>query len=901
MRTRLFPPMRAGGVVPRPRLERMAEGLRHKTLTIARAPAGYGKSTLLAQWFDGLRGAGAGAGAVAGWVSLDEAADDLASFFNYAVEAIRGTRPTFGRRLSALLQGPRRLSLSEVVSAFVNGLLSEDDDIFLFIDDLHLATEVGVVEAFARIVAHPPANLHLVLASRHAPPFSVSRLRAKGGLAEVDMSSLRFDPEEAADFLQAAGHADLSDHEIGALVSKTEGWVAGMQLASISLDGRDSIQTIIENISGDHRYISEHLADDVLVSLPPHTLDFMLSTSILPRFCAELCDALTGAGDAREQLDRLERQELFILSLDHEGVWYRYHHLFSKFLRRKLCERDPGAARRLHRLASHWFVDHGMAEDAFNHAIEGSDVVWAAELLDRYCSMLMYQGGISTLHRWEKQIPADVLRKFPRSRLEIVFSILIEWRFEEAERIISDVEALMKSGEAVSASGIGLDAIIAHRKMIMHHFMDQPLLARAIASELMKTFPDGDAYLRGNIATVSIFAHRETFHLDEVGKFDIMAKEDYRRAASKFVDVWHDTVMGPTCFQRGAAETALHRLADAKKSAEEVGGRLSPLAAMPALVLAEVHYEQNDVDAASELVERYGPEAEKQGFVDHLVAYYVTRIRLAGLRGDEKGASDAIWQAKSLAQKNGFVRLRRFIDHERGRLSDQANDLDALKRFIAGVGAEDIERLSRPGHRTTTGDWALALSWCRAITALREHGPRSPSCANGRRFWPPMARCEARCPPWRCAPSCWRRRNERGESRAGVAQLVLQEHALEIGVERDHDRAKAADPEPDADEIQAVGDHDRDTVAGADAQVLQKAGDASGLGLGLRIGERTLVDHGDKCLVTARPRLKRQDFRQDPVRAVPQMPVHGEGPFKIAAVRPRAPCATPSGSRVFRR
>lgn len=705
--TRLFPPSLAGGSMRRQRLSDIPDIIRRKALTVVKAPAGYGKSTLLTQWYADLHGKGV----VAGWVSLDLAADDLVSFFLYIIAAIRISRPEFGGQIHDLLSQVKRPSASEASTAFVNGVMQENAEVILFLDDAHLATDPEVVSALGHIVARPPANLHLVAATRHSLPFPLSALRSRGLLAEISSDLLRFDHAEATDFLRAAGHENLTAPEIETLVDKTEGWAASIQLASIALNQRPDFGTLLPLLSGTHRHISEYLADDVLDNLPSSTIDFLLHTSILQRFCAELCDAVTGSDNAGEQLHRLESQSLFLSSLDNERRWFRYHHLFSRFLHRRLTDRDPAQAAILHRRASDWFAQRGMNEDAFNHAIEAMDMVRAAEILDQNCSTLMYSGGTSTLYRWYRQIPETILQNYQRPRLDFAFSLILEWQFDEARTIINNIDKSYIEDAAIKH-------ILTHRKMMLYHFMDDTLQTDAVISEIGEQFPDNDPYLRGNIDTCRIYTNRQMFRLAGADKLDLRARQHYQRSGSIFVLVWHDTVMGPTYFQRGDTDQAVASLQAAVKTAEDISGRSSVLTAMPALLLAEIHYECNAIDKADALVRKYGVEAEKQGFVDHLVAFHVTRLRLALLRGEALEAARYLRLGQSLAERYDFLRLRHFLNHEEIRLAVATNDLARIKSFRAGLAAGDVERLSRPGNRSTTADEGLALAWCRAGSAL---------------------------------------------------------------------------------------------------------------------------------------------------------------------------------------
>jgi hypothetical protein len=334
VQTWLKPPARGGGLVDRRRLADLLTEVSRSTLTFVKAPAGYGKSTVLAQWYEALLDDGA----AVGWFSANHTEYNLSKLFRYVVAAIQTSRPQFGARISGMLSATDDFSAESISSVFVNEVLELKESTYLFIDDLHLISDPSSAKAVAIMLGQPPANLHLIVASRQSLPFDASRLKMRGLLAEIGIDWLRFDESEAATFLNLAGHT-LSTSEIQTVVAKTEGWAAGIQLASISLAQRKS--KFFSLISGEHAEIATFLAEDVLSHLPVSTVDFMERTAILARMNPALCTELTGHPDARAQIDALERQSLFLFSLDEKRQWYRYHHLFADFLQRRLKERNP--------------------------------------------------------------------------------------------------------------------------------------------------------------------------------------------------------------------------------------------------------------------------------------------------------------------------------------------------------------------------------------------------------------------------------------------------------------------------------------------------------------------------------------------------------------------------------
>lgn len=721
--TRLRPPVRSGGAVPRRRLQAAADAAKRCRLTLVRAPAGYGKSSLLGQWFE----ASAAAGATVGWLSQGGAPDDLSTFFLYVVGALRQRRPDFGDALGVLLRAETQASAQAVAAAFIDEFRHIADEVVLFVDDFHLVEDPEVAAAIAAIVARPPPNFHLVLASRHALPFSTARLRSQGELLEIEADALRFDAGEGAEFLQAAGH-DLSAADVDLLVSRTEGWPAGLQLAAISLAQRQDVDRVSAVLTGGHQHLSQYLADDVVDRLPARTIDFLLRTSLLSRFCPALCEAVTGEPGARAELDRLERQGLFIASLDGERQWYRYHHLFAAYLQRRLSDQLPGDVPLLHRRASDWFAAQGLVDEAFTHALAAGDTARAGEILDAEADHLFYSGRLTSFLRWAESLPEDELRRRPRALLHMAWSMILAWRFDDAARLIAVVEDMLAAGRAPPEppNVTPLAHVVRHRKMMLHHFMDDvPAMERSLRA-LIEDFPETDHYLHGNLDTVMIYVGRETYRLQDIERHDVRARRDYEHTGSRFVFVWHEVILGPTYLQRGDTEPAERSLAAALRLAGEVSGERSPLAAMPALLYADLLYEIDELDRAAALVDAHGAEAEKLGFVDHLVAYYVTRARLAAQRDGAAGALSVLRAGRQAAVRFGFRRLARFVELEEVRLWAAAGDFAALKRFLAGIEQAELARACHPGSATTSADEALAFAWCRASVALGRPGDAIP-------------------------------------------------------------------------------------------------------------------------------------------------------------------------------
>jgi LuxR family maltose regulon positive regulatory protein len=345
--TKLHVPGTRPGFVPRARLaDRLEEGLDRK-LVLVSAPAGSGKTALLADW------AGRNRRPVA-WLSLDPGDNDPVRFWRHAAAALDQVRPGIAAKVAALLGPPAPRSFRGVVTAVINEIAAQPagEEIVLFLDDYNLIGSQRVHESVTFLIEHSPPGLHLMLASRADPPLGLARLRAGAQLAEVRADDLRFTPAEAAALLSRAAGEDLPDAAVAALTSRTEGWAAGLQLAGLSLRGRPDIDEFVAAFDGSHRYVLDYLTGEVLDRQPADVRAFLLETSVLDRLSGALCDAVTGRGDGQAMLEEIERANLFLVPLDEVRGWWRYHHLFADLLRKRLQRERPGRAPRLRRAAA---------------------------------------------------------------------------------------------------------------------------------------------------------------------------------------------------------------------------------------------------------------------------------------------------------------------------------------------------------------------------------------------------------------------------------------------------------------------------------------------------------------------------------------------------------------------
>ena len=373
--TKLYIPLPRTNVVLRPRLiERLNEGLDRK-LTLISAPAGFGKTTLVSEWV-------AGCERPVAWLSLDEGDNDPTRFLTYLVAALQTIAANIGEGVVSSLKSPQPPSTESILTALLNEISAIPDNFVLVLDDYHVIDAKRIDDALTFLLEHLPPQMHLVIATREDPQFPLARLRARGHLTELRATDLRFTPAEAAKFLNQVMGLNLSAEDIAALETRTEGWIAGLQLAALSMQGHEDIPAFIRAFAGDHRYIVDYLVEEVLQRQPEHVRSFLLQTSILDRLNGPLCDAVTGQEEGNARLEALERGNFFVVPLDDKRHWYRYHHLFADVLFAHLMAEQPDQVATLHRRASEWYEQNGSAADAIRHALAAEDFERAADLVE---------------------------------------------------------------------------------------------------------------------------------------------------------------------------------------------------------------------------------------------------------------------------------------------------------------------------------------------------------------------------------------------------------------------------------------------------------------------------------------------------------------------------------------
>ncbi|HEY5729475.1 MAG TPA: LuxR C-terminal-related transcriptional regulator [Anaerolineales bacterium] len=474
--TKLYIPKFSVNLVPRPRLyERLNEGLTRK-LSLVSASAGFGKSTLVASWLSERD-------QPAAWLSLDQGDNDPVRFWMYLIAAIQTIHQEIGAEARQIISVPQLRTIEPVVISLINDISQLAHDLIVVLDDYHLIEAEHVHAGLSYLLEHQPPNLHIILSTRVDPSISLARLRAHSQLIEIRAEDLQFSTDEATILLNEKMGLSLKPEHIEALNSHTENWVVGLQLAALSLKGQPSYDTFIEGFTGGHQFILDYLIEEVLVRLPNAQRAFMLRTSILERFCSSLCQAVTDDPVSRQTLDEIRKSNLFLIPLDTEGRWFRYHHLFAEVLYALLEQDHPGEISVLHLKAAAWFESEGHPSEAVDHALHSGNMFQAREMFLRHWMSVLHRGEVATVLRWLEALPDEMKAEDPSLALAHCWALFLSWQNSEIglplEQASSAFERLVSEG---SLNSVQQDQIAA-QLALMHSVLarDQGDHARSVA------------------------------------------------------------------------------------------------------------------------------------------------------------------------------------------------------------------------------------------------------------------------------------------------------------------------------------------------------------------------------------------------------------------------------------
>jgi len=680
--TTLYIPPPRSKIVLRPRLiERLNEGLqRAPGVTLISAPAGFGKTTLVGEWVNDLRIQNPKSKIVnrkskivdrVAWLSLDEGDNDPARFLTYVIAAVQTIAANAGEGLLAALQSPQPPPAESILTALLNEINNLPDSFILVLDDYHVIDAKPIDQVLSFLLEHQPPQMHLVIVTREDPDLPLARLRARGQLTELRAADLRFTASEAADFLNQVMDLRLAADDIAALETRTEGWIAGLQLAALALQGTASMQghkdagSFIKSFTGSHHFIMDYLVEEVLYQQSEHVQSFLLRTSILDRLCGALCDAvlLDPSAPGQGTLEYLERANLFLVPLDNERRWYRYHHLFADLLRQRLQQSFASTAgdaesrlNELHVRASRWYEDNGFQLEAFRHAAAADDIERAEQLIDGQGLPLHFSGGVTPILEWLESLPAPVLNarpslwwrhaamllingqtlgvaeKLQSAEAALAASLQVAEPDEETRNLIGQIAAARST---LALTRYDVEGMLTQSRRALEHLHPDSLFTRATAY-----WTQGYAYFLLGERAAAGRAFTESISLSQ-------------RSGAIFAAIL--ATLGLGLVQEG--DNQLHQAAETyRRVLQWAGEHPQQIIHEAHLGLGRLFYEWNDLEAAEQHAEQSLQLARQyEQVIDRFIICEVFLARLKLARGDVTGAAAILAKADQSARQHNFI------------------------------------------------------------------------------------------------------------------------------------------------------------------------------------------------------------------------------------------------------
>jgi LuxR family transcriptional regulator, maltose regulon positive regulatory protein len=675
--TKLYIPPPRPKVVLRPgQIEWLNQGLLQnrgfgRKLTLISAPAGFGKTTLVSTWVAGCERLEPKVRVA--WLSLDETDNDPTCFLTYLVAALQTVAPEIGKGAMDALQTPQPPPTESILITLLNEIADNPDNLLVVLDDYHVLDAKPIDDAVTFLIEHLPPRMHLVIATREDPHLPLARLRVRGQLAELRAADLRFTPAEAAEFLNQVMGLNLSVEDIASLETRTEGWIAGLQLAAISLQGNQDISGFIREFAGDHRYIVDYLVEEVLQSQPEPIRQFLFQTSIVDRLNGSLCDALTARENCSAQLEALQRGNLFIIPLDDKRHWYRYHHLFGDVLRMRLTAEQPDQVAVLHRRASEWYEHNGSMENAIRHALAAGDFARAADLVEMVMLDMRRNRQFATLLAWLKQIPDELVRVRPVLCVGYALASMscgehpaVEPRLRDAERWLDTPDDPRQQPESPLKGMIvvdhkefrrlpGLIALIRAGQALARGDMPETV---KYARRVLDLAPDNDLLMLGGASSQLGLVAWTRGDLEAARPLTADGMEKVRQAGYISPSLGAAISLADIQITQGRLHEAMTTFERALQWAMKPGAPVLPGAADMYVGMSDLLREHNDMKTASQYLLTSQALGELAALPQNPYRWCAAMARIKQARGDLDGALTLLEQAERLYDGNFSPNVR---------------------------------------------------------------------------------------------------------------------------------------------------------------------------------------------------------------------------------------------------
>lgn len=676
--------------------------LEHCKLVLVKAPAGYGKSTLLAQWHQQY----ADSGGQCIWLSLGPEDNEPSRFLRYIAHALEQIKPGVAAEITSYVDSGDSMALVPLRQLITQLFSGDDTRYLLFLDDFHVITSKRLHGMVDWLCHSTGDSLHLVIGSRESLPFSPSRLKLQSKYREFGVDDLQFSSGECREIIAKISSACLKDNQYLRIAEKTEGWPAAVMLTSMSLDGVDDLDGFVEKISGNDREITEYLAATVMAQLPEEYRNFMELISPCERFCADLCDAIVGKGSGRELLAEISRRNLFVISLDRVGKWYRYHHLFAEFLLNTAFTGREDERQKILVMTARWHIENGYIDEAIRYALQAQQFSMAAEWVAAHAErVVQYRGEHSTLLYWVKGIPDSVMDLWPMVRVYHAWSLAFTHNYSAAESELGLVERLLKQEnvefEAVRDHAIRTVELI---RCVMWALRDRAREAEHSSERWIQKWQTAKGFEKSAANAVLAFASKCSSDFSRSKKCIYTCLSQPKNEQSDYIDAWASIIMTVSLAKQGLHKEAIAECRKAKSEVEGKVGRNTHTTHMLSALLAAMMYEVNDIDQARALIKDSLVYVQEQGTADSLVAGYLVKARILFLENNY----DLGFSILREGEKYGYIR-----DFPRVALTLLGEQIIWLLRLNRVESARDLisqhKNILRPGVDMLE-HWQFALS-----------------------------------------------------------------------------------------------------------------------------------------------------------------------------------------------
>lgn len=685
------PPVRSSHV-QRAELIQKLDKLQEYKLALIVASAGYGKTALVSEWT-------AQSSMRVVWYSIDTGDNDPTRFWDYVIAAIQTVYPNTGEQTLTLLHDPHPLPVETILSTLINELSAIPDVLTLVLDDYHVIDSPSIHEGLAFLVEHMPSQMRLLMTTRTDPPLPLARMRVRSQLLELRSADLRFSPLHIATFFADVMGLALTTNEVEVLDQRVEGWIAGLQLAGLALQGKRDPAEFITSFAGDHRYVLDYLGDEILDRQPEAMQQFLLQTSILERLNADLCDTVTGTVESRSVLDFLERHHFFVVALDDQRQWYRYHRLFADFLQHRLGLKYPNRVKALHQRASLWFERNGLQSEAIGHALAAEDHERAAELVQGIAELLIWRRAEhTTLLGWLTGLPDRVLQLYPRLYLYHAWVSYLTNQMSTAIQRIADAEhALNDTGSSPDPLMAGMLAAVHSTLTGVHQQFPETLTLSRQALELL---PEDAVSWRCMAAInlgVTCAAIGEIQEAVEVLSYAMELSQEIGSAFAMLSAFWHLSSLQTAQLFLHAAENTCQQL---EHATQMPGLQRYPTSSYVALLLGEIQMERNDLDAAERTLLASAEQMNPESFPLALLRVNIALSRLKALKGDPEGSEQFFRLAEQLERMSRLQGRATVLSLARARRWLEQGNLDAVQAWTAEnrLGLDDKFSYHREAH-----------------------------------------------------------------------------------------------------------------------------------------------------------------------------------------------------------